>query len=432
MKKICFLISLAISILNTTQAQIKTRTLPQKPVSLNKDKQEILRAIQETKNSTPNTAVSNTGNTQPTVGGITPIPIPTGQAMFSHSFSRSSFSVNRTAGLSPSDNKYAFFAIDNNKDGLKDILYRDFENSETFGLVLKKTDAINVDQQTVFFWNGYADINLTNSQHIYDGIPGDMNGDGRGDLIVFNRGWGLFTFLNTVSALQSSGGEQFFLTKSNQFHYWPTNPVTPEYIALPGDFNKDGKSDAAIWMYQTGNWQVALSNGTNLVTAAGTAGDNWISNWGINQYAFQPLSGDFNGDGFTDIAIREKATGNWQVALNQNNSFVPANGCMNTFWCQGWAMDAGLIFRSGDFNGDKKSDILAFNPADGMWQFAISNGSCFNFFPPPLLNYGVGANTYPLVGDINGDGKDDVLACMLNPASSTLSSVGISGAISKF
>jgi hypothetical protein len=182
------------------------------------------------------------------------------------------------------------------------------------------------------------------------------------------------------------------------------------FFLFPGDFNGDGRGDIALWFYQSGEWQIALSNGT-FVDFTPNA---WISSWGLGKENSQPVTGDFNGDGFTDIAIRDNQKGTWSVAFNnRNQTFSPVNGCEGEFWIQGWKTDYNTLFRSGDFNGDRLDDLVAFNPNDASWQYVLSTGSCFQSPSKPIIMGD--ANTYPLAKDMNGDGKADLVAGNLAP-----------------
>src|SRR5207245_2676163 len=68
-------------------------------------------------------------------------------------------------------------------------------------------------------------------------------------------------------------------------------------IMLTGDFNGDGKTDIAAWNDPAAAWHVALSSGNNFNPGAGF----WITNFGAPGAV---LTGDFNGDGNhrTDLA----------------------------------------------------------------------------------------------------------------------------------
>jgi uncharacterized protein (TIGR03437 family) len=99
------------------------------------------------------------------------------------------------------------------------------------------------------------------------------------------------------------------------------------------------------------------------------------------------------------------------------NTFLPAPG---TRWHESFGF-AGEIPASGDFNGDGKDDVCVFNKTDGAVYVALSDGAKFN---------GNGAaarwtsgfsqgNEVPLVGDFNGDGKDDIVTLVQNTKTDT-------------
>jgi hypothetical protein len=74
--------------------------------------------------------------------------------------------------------------------------------------------------------------------------------------------------------------------------------------AVPGDYDGDGRLDAAVFR-SNGSWFIRQSSTGTQVTQAlgGVAGD-------------VPVPGDYDGDGRTDAAIFRPGTATWYV-LNQ-------------------------------------------------------------------------------------------------------------------
>jgi len=155
----------------------------------------------------------------------------------------------------------------------------------------------------------------------------------------------------------------------------PIPQPTPDYIVLKsGDYNGDGKSDIAVFRQSTGLWAV---RGLGRIYF-GTTGDI-------------PVSGDYDGDGITDVSIFRPSTGLWAVKGitrlyfgGSNDLPIPGdyngNGLCdiavfgNT---SGWWSVKGLtqvyfgILNDrpvpGDFNGDEKAEIAIFRPSSGLW-----------------------------------------------------------------
>jgi len=265
---------------------------------------------------------------------------------------------------------------------------------------------------------------------------GNLNGDGWPDVILVSTCQNLNVFGNCathhyqVSAILGAAayantlvGPQTLSTAD--FQYART---------LAGDFNGDGRTDLVIVQpgFPTVMITVGLSNGDGTF-ALGTqqffSGENWN--------ALNPLIGDFNGDGKTDLAFTSVCN---TVALragsctNGTNNIVRvatagvgglfSMGARQTLGAAtGW--DSYYAF-AGDFNGDGKTDLV-FNstcrgpspavctdPAgDNNYVYtALSNGSG-SFTLGALQDFGPGWSDFPnsanLVGDINGDGRADLV-----------------------
>ncbi len=186
--------------------------------------------------------------------------------------------------------------------------------------------------------------------------------------------------------------------------YW--EPGTSVTNTLSGDFNGDGKADFFGYDPATGDLLVGLSNGVPTPGApTGTTGITtqvW-GTWSTSVSWTDFIVGDFNGDGLSDVAAFDPATGVWQVAMSNGTSFTTST------WASWNPADTYQNVVAGDFNGDGRTDLAAWNVTTGTWQVAISNGTSF---ATSTWGQGTAGATWQsvLVGDFNGDGRQDLAA----------------------
>jgi hypothetical protein len=221
---------------------------------------------------------------------------------------------------------------------------------------------------------------------------GDFNGDGRPDLAV------TIIFGHYVSVLLGNGDGTFQTAQNYNVG------GTPLAVAV-GDFNSDGRPDLAVSNSDTNNVSVLLGNGDGTFQTA--------QNYNVGNSPHGLAVGDFNGDGKPDLAVTNGHSQNVSVLLgNGDGSFQPAQN-YNTG-------TGGSIIAVGDFNSDGRPDLAVVNQGvsvllgngDGTFQTA--------------QNYNVVGFTVSLaVGDFNGDGKPDLAVLSANSNSFTAGYVSV-------
>jgi hypothetical protein len=225
-------------------------------------------------------------------------------------------------------------------------------------------------------------------------LAGDFNGDGKDDVAkAFNDGG-----LGSVDA-HISNGSSFSMQRwaTRQGGFWDAQQW------LAGDFNGDGKDDVAKAFNDggLGSVDVHVSNGGSFSM------QRWATGQGSFWDAQQWLAGDFNGDGKDDVAKAFNDGGLGSVDVHVSNG--------SSFSMQRWATGQGSFWDAqqwlvGDFNGDGKDDLVkAFNDGGlASIDVHISNGSGFSMQRWATGQGGFWDTQQWLVGDFNGDGKDDI------------------------
>ena len=229
---------------------------------------------------------------------------------------------------------------------------------------------------------------------------GDFNGDGKTDLI--------FLQANTASGVKEvvwlSNGDGTFALKENTPERTYYNNATASRFRL-GDFNGDGKTDLLYFESTYADVWLSKGDGTFEFLQFVPTGGYDVS---ANDYKY--LTGDFNGDGKTDVVhfVCDSYVKVW--LSNGTGSFT----IMSAFtpW-SGYGINSNdYKYQAGDFNGDGKTDLVHFVSGSYV-NFWLANGDgTFSLKPAtytPWSGYDISNNNYSyLAGDFNGDGKTDL------------------------
>jgi hypothetical protein len=137
----------------------------------------------------------------------------------------------------------------------------------------------------------------------------------------------------------------------------------PGAQAMTGDFDGDGQTD--IGQYDGGTFTTRLTVDGSIVTEADVGGDGWVA-----------MIADYTGDGIDDYAAYNPETGEWQYRDSATNAVESIS----------W-MGPGLLPMTGDYDKDGKSDIAVYDATSGEWWIRSSlSGSLLQLDPTDLTH----------------------------------------------
>ena len=264
-------------------------------------------------------------------------------------------------------------AVDVNGDGHLDLIIFGIQNQSTF-----------VSQVGVLLGNGdgtFQPVSSFASGHLGTGIAvADLNGDGYPDIATVNSS-------DNNLAIFLGKGDGTFQPKAA---YTGSTSSSALYNLVIGDFNGDGKPDIVVATYAGLNLFLGNGDGTFPSTPTSTISA---------QAPIQVTSGDFNHDGKLDLAALNFANGGMSVLLGNGN------GTFQTALEYGGA-GSGTQITVGDFNGDGFQDI-ALNGLNANSNFYLGNGDgtfqSAGGVPDSGYNEGI------VAVDLDGDGLDDLI-----------------------
>jgi hypothetical protein len=289
-------------------------------------------------------------------------------------------------------------AGDFNHDGISDLVTVPAYNAVS--VLLGKADGTFITAQT------FAGV-IPNQV-----VVADANGDGKPDLVMLTSG------SPDISLFPGNGDGTFAAARTIALPHIGSTAQTAVH-AVAADMNNDGKTDLVVVgsrptgsTYPTGTYvNVLLSNADGSFHTRTTTVDvtafPYFDNTGLQV-------GDFNGDGKVDVWVNDMVLTGKRGPFGRpliafyHTDMLPGQG--DGLFGSPVLQPNIRVSQVGDVNGDGKSDLLVFNPAgppsstaESVY-FGQANGTFRAGAPLPVAGYVSAA------ADFNHDGKLDLVA----------------------
>jgi VCBS repeat protein/astacin (peptidase family M12A) len=203
-------------------------------------------------------------------------------------------------------------------------------------------------------------------------LVADVNGDYYDDVLQTYRGWG------SIPACRSNGSS-WSCTNSAATIY---NSGSAEQRFLTADTNADGKTDVLQVFRGWGSIPVCLTSGAGWSCSNPAA---TIYDSGSSEQQF--LTGDFNGDGRTDVFQTYRGWGSIPVCTATAAGGWSCSNLPATIYNSG---SNEQRFQAADVNGDGKTDIVQTYRGWGSYPVCFSTGSGWSCGNLPATIYNPG------------------------------------------
>src|SRR3989339_276955 len=280
----------------------------------------------------------------------------------------------------------------------------------------------------VYYNDGYytatstlADVIITgegtDSSFGFSFSTGDLNSDGKTDLVVGAQGYN-----------SSQGRVYIFYSQNGQVNLNKSivGESTSDYFGnamTSGDFDADGDIDLAVgaYEYNTGQGRVYIFYNDGNYTSLASTADEIITGEASSQFGTSMSVGDLNSDGKEDLVVGAFMYNSFQgriyIFYNDGTGIYTYGATTSNVTITGSGANFGESLVIGDMNSDDKTDLVV-----GATFYGSTNGRAYIFYNDG--SYAASAasadeiitgeassqfGTSMSVGDLNSDGKTDLI-----------------------
>ncbi|MFD6890303.1 FG-GAP repeat domain-containing protein [Streptomyces sp. NPDC059957] len=262
----------------------------------------------------------------------------------------------------------------------------------------------------VALWNTYATVDGKTAYRTYTATTAtsrplptwrDYDDNGKPELLADYH----YGDVPTWDALRSFSVGATDLVEGRRVD-WAQQPKVQATQFLPfGDLDGDRCNDVLVRLV-TGEVRM-YTPVCGALPSEGSAYKKVSSDWKL--YDSLVSTGDLTGDGKADLLARSSASGYLYLYPNNGAGGFAPRVKVGT----GWNIYKKMI-STGDLNGDGKADMLALDASGELWRYdGTGIGTGPGVFKPRTLVFKDWGGSYTAVvgaGDLTGDGKSDLIS----------------------